>query len=246
MNKNIEFSKKNIFIIVVLLFTGAFCYSSNNFKILSKPNIGLKTSIIVPLKTSMKNQTVSFSNIIGLDFSSLYFDVGISFSDGHSDYVFQSFIKPLSLRFFEFGGGIGYHLYDYYSYFLEQDIISGCYFNFNCYKWFKIQIHSGHILKITSFNDSSIDKRLVNSSWFAGIKFNFILNELFNIYLDFKSTDYYDYPFLGTPFFKLGCEIKCTDNFLLGADYTLKIIDMIAVAETPSEMLMTFYGKINF
>lgn len=229
-----------------LIFFGAMCYGGNNFKILSRPEVCIKTSITAPLQTSLKNETVSFSNIVMLDFSSLYFDIGFSLSDGHTDSVVRSFIKPLSLRWCEFGIGAGYHLYDYFTSFIEQDILSGCYFNFNCCDWLKIQVHSGHILKVTSFRDSSIDKRLVNSSWFVGLSFFFIVNDFFNIYFDFKSTDFYDYPFLGTPFFKLGGEIKCNKNISIGADYTLKMIDMIAVAESPSEMLMTFYGKIKF
>ena len=198
----------------------------------------------VPVWESMKNQAPFISSVVNLDFGSLYGDGGYNLSNIYSDTVFNFYIKPLAEKHFELDVGIGYHLYDYFTKFFENDFLFKSNLSYVYKDIIRLQLNLGCFGKVTIFKEKSLN----NVSYFSaifGIDFLWNINKYLKLYLGANTIDYFDYSLIGTPYFDLGLEYKADEKLAIGMGYKIKMIDMIAVAENISEMLLSFYMKVS-
>lgn len=233
------------FLCVFFLFGGSL-FGKNYFHLEKRPDIKIKSSLLYPTQPSLKNETLSLSNIVAFDFSSIDADVGFRISTDSSDTVLNFLITPLKNDGFELGAGLGYHFYDYFKVFTEQDIIFNSQVAFLKKDIFRFQINLGTFLKATFFRNNIITNNLWKPTAFIGFSFLWNINEHFKWYFSMSSIDYYDYSFLGTPFFKTGLDVIFSKRLSFGLDYTVKLIDMFAVAENISEMILGLYVRTRF
>lgn len=231
---------------VFLFFGNIKLFAKNDFKINKRPDVGLKMSFLYPVQPSLKNQTLSLFSIVDLDFSSIDLDAGFRVSTDSTDSVVNFLITPLKFSLFELGLGCGYHFYDYFKVFTEQDIILNSHFAFLKGDIFRLQLNAGAFFKASFFKNQIITNNLWMHTIFLGLSLVWNINEHFRWFLSVSSIDYFDYAMIGTPFFKSGLDINFSHRLSFGADYTVKLIDMVAVAENISEMLLSVYVKVSF
>lgn len=199
-----------------------------------------------PIQPSLKNESLSLSSIVYLDFSSIDVNGGFRFSPYSTDSVFNFLVTPLKLNIFELGAGCGYHFYDYFTSFVEHDIILNSHVAFLKDNIFRLQLNMGSFFKATFFKNKIITNNLWTPTIFLSLSFVWNINEHFRFFISASSIDYFDYSVIGTPFFKSGVDLIFSDKLSFGADYTMKFIDMIAVAENISEMLLSIYARVSF
>lgn len=221
------------------------CFGENLFKINNVPKIKAITSVAAPIQMSLKNEGPSISNIFSFDFTSIKLNVGVSFNGKATDTIVDFLISPIKLNNFQWSIWTGYHLYDYFGSFREHDFLAGSYVLFYPIKNLWLKLDNGSILKTTDFYNTEITNILFKASYFLGFSVIWDINDIFRTYVEARSLSTFDYPLMGTPFFSLGVEARCTPKITIGIDYTVKMIDMVAVAENISEMLLQIYSRIE-
>ena len=237
--------KKGVLVLAFLVLFLPLGYSTNYFKIQKSPIIRTEVGVTAPIQVSLKNEGPIFSNILSLDFDSLLLDSGFSVNEKSTDSIIDLLVTPITLQKFKWSLWLGYHLYDYFTSFYENDFLFGSFVIFNPIKSLRIKIDNGSILKLTSFKNNDINNPIFKCSYFLGLSIIWDINHLFRTYAQACSTSTFDYSLFGTPFFTLGFEVNCTNKIVLGTDFQMKLIDMVAVAENISEMLLRFYLRIK-
>lgn len=230
---------------MALFIAVSACYGANDFKIINKPKIELETAFVVPTQSSVRNESPALSNKIKLDFYSIYTDASFYLNINSTDTVLSVMTVPLSYNFFQMGIGVKYHLYDYFESFLENDLLFNQYFAFLYKDILKLQINTGYDIKLTTFKNKSLNPLFYQTLLF-GVDFSWNINDLIQIYLGVNSMSEYDFSLIGTPIYNLGGNFKLKEDLTLGVNYEVKMIDMLAVAETISEMLLKIYMKVSF
>ena len=220
-------------------------FAKNYFKVESKPIIRTEASISAPVRPSLKNENPRFSNVLSFDFDSIYCDVGFSFNTKATDTIVDFRITPLNYEKVWWAFWMEYHFYDYFDIFREHDFLTGSYVVLNFFKPVEFKLDTGVFLKLTDFYNPIITNEIPKGSYFLGFSLSWDINKLFKTFFEAKSLSLYDYPPFGTVFFTLGLECNCTDKITIGCDYKTKYIDMGAVAENISEMLLRFYMRFE-
>ena len=228
-----------------MIYAMSYSYGENSFRISKKPEISFRTSITAPIQQSMKNRFPSVSSAIFFDFNSLYGELGFNICIDSSDTVLNLFLKPLAFDRFELGVGLGYHIYDYFSSFLEHDFLFNNYIACLYSDILRVQINFGLFEKVTKFKNLNKARLLCYTTFIFGVNINWNISKYIKLYSGVNSIDYYDYSLFGTPYFSSGIQLSLKDNFNVGIEYKMKLIDMVAVAENISEMLLTFYMKVR-
>lgn len=230
---------------MIMLFIAGNCYGKNNFKISNKPDVDIKMTWAVPVLQSMKNRGPSFSNIVKLDFNSLYGDIGYNLNTDFSDTVLNFFVKPVSTKYFELDIGAGYHLYDYFSTFLEHDFIFRNNLSFVYKDIIRLRVNLGLFYKLTAFKNINIPEPVNYFTGILGIDFFWKINRLLRFSLGVNFVDYFDYSLMGTPYINLGLNCQLKEKLAVGMECKVKMIDNLAVTANISEMLLNLYFKVS-
>ena len=240
--------KKKFFLIIgFLVFITAGFSESIHWFTPGRPEI--QTSFIIPasLKCDLQNEVLGLENYTSFDFKELYLDCGFSMQAEKFNFTTGVYYMPLFLEKFRLGIGLNYHLYRYFETFTENDIVPSIRFRWCRTDFFNLDFDCGFIYKIADIDAMHNYKSSLNDfSYFLELFMRWQFTPTFDFYFSLKSIDYFDYPLLGTPFFKTGFDYEFTEGAKLNIDLTLKFVDMITSAVYLSECILRTGVKVNF
>ncbi len=154
---------------------------------------------------------------------------------------------PTFYGMFRAGLGFTYHFTRYYDEFSENDFLPSLRFCWCKTSFFNVNFAIGLMLKKSIIDEvNNYQLNLFKNSFFLGLRFDWNINSAFNVWCSIASVDYYDYPLLGTPFFKCGVSYKFRDNVSLDSTLTFKYVDMITSAVYLSECNYKTAVKVYF
>lgn len=236
--------KKSLLLVLFVFIVSFSCFGQNDFKILTRPDVNLEMSFYIPTKTSMRNEGPAYGNTIGVDFYSLKADASVYLTKTSADTVLSFFVQPYTSHFFKLGLDSKYHLYDYWDIFVEHDFLFGQYFTFFYKNHFSFTINTGYDLKITCFRNENITSLIYHTVLIA-LNFSWNINNFIELYGGASTMGKYDFSLVGTPIYDLGFNFKLKENLTIGFNYEMKMIDMIAVSENISEMMLNLYMRVK-
>ena len=237
--------RKSLSAIIFLIVFGFYCYGENDFKILKSPKIEFQTSFTMPIKQSLRNESPAVTNKIKFDFYSINTDASVYLTVNSTDTVLSVMTIPVSYKLFQLGVGFKYHLYHYFNIFYENDFLFNQFFAFLYKDIIRLQINTGYDLKLTEFKNPIINP-VFYQTILLGMDFIWNINKYIQVFVGVNSMSDYDFSLIGTPIYNLGANFKIKDKLSIGVNYETKMIDMVAVAETVSEMLLTVNMKVLF
>lgn len=237
--------KKSLFTLLFLFIFSISCFGLNDFKIIKTPDVDLKTTFTMPIQKSLRNEAPSVSTRIKLDFYSFNAAASFNVTVNSLDTVLSVLTIPFSFNLFEVGVGAKYHLYDYFDSFLENDFLLNQYFAFLYKDIIRLQINTGYSLKYTLFKFNKFIEPVFYQTIYLGLDFIWNITKYIQLYAGANSMSDYDFSLIGTPFYNLGFNFNLKENLMVGFNYEIKMIDMVAVAETFSEMLLSIYMEVS-
>ncbi len=241
--------KKNyLFTILISMFltTAGFSETVHWFTN-EKPEIEFSISPCFSFKRDLRNDTIFLETYTASDFKELFMDCGLSLQSEKFDFTTRVHYMPLFLECFQAGIGIDYHFYRFFGTFSENDLLLSLRFKWCRTDFFNLELDGGFLFKFTSIDLMHSYKSSLNTpSYFLELAMSWQFTPLFDFYCSVKSIDYFDYPLLGTPFFKAGFDYQFAENLKLNADLTLKFVDMITSAVYLSECIFRTGVKVYF
>ena len=240
--------KKVILIFVSFIFMLASCFSEAiHWFTPDKPEIQNTFVIPLSLKSDLQNETFGFENYNSFDFKELYLDCGLSLQKEKFNFTTGVYYMPLFFNTFRAGVGLNYHLYRYFDTFTENDIVPSIRFCWCRFDFFSMEFNSGYIIKIADIDAMREYKSSINDfSYFLEFSMKWQLSPVLELYCSAKTIDYFDYPLLGTPFFKAGVDYELTERIKLNADLTFKFVDMITSAVYLNECIFRSGVRLCF
>ena len=239
--------KRNFLIICFMFFSfSAFCQNVNFFT-KGKPEMSLSSGLSLWLKNDLHAGPFAFDSSFSADCKELYFDCGTLFQPHTFDFTGNVFYMPTFFGNFRAGLGFGYHYSRYYNEFSENDFLPSLRFCWCKTSFFNVNFALGLLLKnsmIDEVNDYQLN--IFTNSFFLGLRFDWNITPVFNVWCSIASVDYYDYPLLGTPFFKFGAGYKFRDNVSLDSTLSFKYVDMITSAVYLNECIYKTAIKVYF
>lgn len=238
--------KKITTICLLFLSFSAFC-STVNFFTTEKQEMALAAGFTACFKNDLKVEPIFISSSYYADYKELYMDCGFAIQNQKMDFTSNVFYMPTFFDLFRAGLGFGYHGYVYSGEFTENDVLFSARFKWCKSDFYNASFVAGFLVKTSEINAMSRYKKdLFERSYFLELMFKWTFSSKFNLYCSVSSIDYFDYPLLGTPFFKGGVNYKFNDNIGLEAAMTLKCVDMITSAVYLSECNLKTNVKVYF
>lgn len=245
---NLNFSlKKYILIVCMFLFASpAFCGTVNLFTE-GRPDMTACIGVSGCLKRDLRSAPFILDSSFSADFKELYFDCGSALQNQKFDFTTNVYYMPTFYGKFRSGLGIGYHFYRYFNEFSENDILFSLRFCWCKTSFFNVDFSTGFLLKNTII-DAMVNYKshLFTNSYFLDLRFDWNFTPKFNLWCSISSIDYFDYPLLGTPFFKSGVSYKILDDVGLDLSLSLKFVDMITSAVYLNECILKAGVKVYF
>lgn len=239
--------KKNVLLICLLFFAfPAFCGSVNLFTN-ARPDMTASVGISGCLKRDLRAAPFILDSRFSADFKELYFDCGSALQDQKFDFTTNVFYMPTFFEKFRAGVGAGYHFYRYFNEFSENDILFSLRFCWCKTSFFNWNFTAGFLLKNSLIDAMTKYKSsLFTNSYFLDLRFDWNFTPLLNVWCSVSSIDYFDYPLIGTPFFKGGLSYKFLNNVSLDFSLSFKFVDMITSAVYLNECILKTGVKVYF
>lgn len=240
--------KRFLFAILIFIFFMAAGFSETvHWFTPGKPELEFSVSPCISFKRDLRNDVMFIESYASADFKELFLDSGLSLQSEKFDFTTRAHYMPLFLDIFRAGIGVDYHFYRYFGVFSENDLLLSLRLKWCRTDFFNLEFDGGFLFKFTSIDLMSSYKSSLNTpSYFLEVSMNWQFTPLFDFYCSVKSIDYFDYPLLGTPFFKVGCDYQFAENLKLNADLTLKFVDMITSAVYLSECIFRTGVKVYY
>lgn len=239
--------RKKLLILCMLLFAApAFCGSVNLFTN-ARPDMTASVDLSACLKRDLRAAPFILDSRFSADFKELYFDCGSALQDQKFDFTTNAFYMPTFLEKFRAGLGFGYHFYRYFNEFSENDILFSLRFCWCKTSFFNWSFTAGFLLKNSLIDAMAKYKSsLFTNSYFLDLRFDWNFTPQLKAWCSVSSIDYYDYPLIGTPFFKGGLSYKFIDNVSLDLSLSFKFVDMITSAVYLNECILKTGVKVYF
>lgn len=181
------------------------------------------------------------------DFTELYADSGVCFTGNKFDFATHAKYMPTFFDWFRAGFGFTWHYYKYSDIFYENDLIFTHNFTWCKGPVFSFDFEIGFLLKWAVIESVKAFKPYIfTDTYVLGFGFNWKVFDWLKFYLSVKSVDFFDYPNIGTPYFKFGADFRFLQNFGASIDFTLKYVDMFASAVYLSESVTRVSFKVVF
>lgn len=224
--------KKTVNFIAILILISAAGFSNViNLFTSENPVNTLDFSMVTVPKHDVSHSDFFIESIVRSDFKELTMDAGCSLQGHRFDFTTSASYMPTFFNYIQAGLGINYHFYRYFQIFSENDFIISGDIKTCRNRIFDCEIGAGFALKYAVID--SIQKFVpgfLDYSLWLGFRADWKFTPNFDFYFSVKTTDYFDYPLLGTPFFKLGTNWRLLENFALNTELTIKMVDIITSA----------------
>ena len=201
----------------------------------------------IPIKKDLRANSPAEQIIFAYDAKEIRLDAGFQYQADQFDFATHLFYMPTFYDTFQAGIGINYHLYRYFDEFSESDFIESLRFRWIRGSVFSLECGAGYIYKIASIDAvKSYTNRIYSFSYHFDLLVNWKIKQVFDLWFSLKLQDYFDYPLAISPFYKFGFDVKCAPNLVLGADYSLKYVDMFFSAVYLNQSVARFFCKVVF
>ena len=236
-----------IAILISIFFTAAGFSEKVHWFTPGKPELEFSVTPCFSFKRDLRNDAIFIETNASADFKELFLDSGLSLQSQKFDFTTRAHYMPLFLDIFQAGIGVDYHFYRFFGVFSENDLLLSLRFKWCRTDFFNLEFDGGFLFKFTTIDLMSSYKSSLNTpSYFLELSMSWQFTPIFDLYCSVKSIDYFDYPLLGTPFFKVGCDYQFAENLKLNAELTLKYVDMITSAVYLSECIFRTGVKVYF
>ncbi len=200
-----------------------------------------------PVKKDLRANTPAEQLIIAYDAKEIRIDAGLQYQANQVDFTTHFFYMPTFYNTFQAGIGLNYHAYRYIDEFYESDFIESLRFRWIRGPVFSLECGAGYLYKIASIDAvKSYSSRIYSFSYHFDLLLNWKIKQVFDLWCSLKLQDYFDYPLAISPFYKLGFDVKCGPNLILGADYSLKFVDMFFSAVYLNQSVARVFCKVVF
>lgn len=229
--------KKSLFVFLIVFFFLPLAA-------LEMPDLSAQWGVSFPARRDVRNPSPAEDFIVAADFTNLHLDSGIKYQCNQLDLTNRIFYMPHVLDCIQAGGGFTWHFYRYIDVFTENDLTLTGRFRWIAGPVFSFENSLGLLFKFASIDAIKEYKPVIfNLSYQHELLCNWHLNTT-DLWFALNLQDYFDYPLAISPFFKFGVNYATKQNTVLGADLTLKFIDMFFSAVYLNEAVMRFTVKV--
>ena len=201
----------------------------------------------IPLKKDLRANSPAEQMIFAYDAKEIRVDAGFQYQSNQFDFATHIFYMPTFYNTFQAGIGINYHLYRYFNEFSENDFIESLRFRWIRNPVFSFEVGAGYVYKIASIDAvKAYTKRIYNFSYHFDLLLNWKIKQVSNLWFILTLQDYFDYPLAISPFYKLGFDVKCGSDLILGTDFSLKFVDMFFSAVYLNQSVVRVFCKVVF
>ena len=209
------------------------------------PVLSLQWGVSFPSKRDLRNPMPSEDLIAAADFRELRLNSGLKYQYDQLDFTNNIIYMPTFFNTFQTGLGLNWHFYRYFQTFTENDLIISARF-----RWIKGPVFSfenaiGGLFKFAAIDAIRQYKPCIfNFSYHFSLLCNWKLNQKSDVWCALNLQDYFDYPLAVSPFFKFGADYALKPEMRVGADVTLKYVDMFFSAVYLNECILRLTCKV--
>ena len=240
--------KKHLFACFVLIYVficPAVFASEIKWFTPERPEIVTSFAVGFPYAEDLRVDSNPAEIKVTADMQELYMDAGIAVSGVKFDFATHASYMPLFFNRFRAGLALNYHFYRYSDIFYENDYILAARFKWCKGPVFSVDCGIGLFMKFAVIDIlQEYVPYLFDGSYVLDVCFNWKITSWASCFFSLSSTDYFDYPLIGTPFIKFGADFRILPVFGLGVDLTLKYVDMITSAVYLNESILRVAFKV--
>ena len=215
-----------------------------NFFTPKRPEISVKQNVQFNILQDSKERSIGFSTIADFDMKELNGSLGLNLSSNIVEFTTEIVYEPTFFNLFNLGVGGIYHIYQFMEMFTEQDVLLCGYFKINLNSLFEVSFRAGCFQKRSELLKVKKNNIFYDNKINIITLLNFYPNDLWKLYFEFGTSNYFNYPLFFTGIFTFGGEFDLVKNkYSLGIDLTAKFYDMVVNNQDLSQLNVRIFGR---